>query len=260
MKLGIVGCGAIGSFVAQQIDKGFLPNWDLIVVFDVDFNKCRLLVDSLSKKPQKASNLEEFLNYNVDVVLESASQEALKSYAFKILENGKDLVIMSAGALAEDGFRVSLFDFAIKKNRKIYIPSGAVAGLDGLKALSYVTINKAKLTTRKPPVGLGREVKEPETIFKGSARMAAKLFPQNINVAVALGLAGDILEKLEVEIIVDPSVQNNEHTIEVESEAAELKISLKNRPFPNNPKTSFLAALSCLEILRSIGSNIIVGG
>jgi aspartate dehydrogenase len=260
MRLGIIGCGAIGSFVAQAIEEGVLPNTHLQVIYDVKVEKAYGLQSLLSKKPDIAFTFEDFIKHDIDIVLEAASQEALKDYAFQILESDKDLVAMSAGAFADEEFRHKLFDFARLKNRKIYIPSGAVAGLDGLKALSYVKISKAKLTTRKPPAGLGKEVNAPETLFKGSAIEAAKLFPQNINVAVALGLAGDILEKLEVEVIVDPRVKNNEHTIEVKSEAAELKIVLKNKPFPQNSKTSFLAALSCLQVLRNISSNVIIGG
>lgn len=260
MRLGIIGCGAIGSFVARKIEEGVVPHTVLSVVFDVRVEKAYQLRNLLSIKPEIAFNFDDFIKYDIDVVLEAASQQALKDYGFRILESGKDLVAMSAGAFADEEFRHKLFDFARLKNRKIYIPSGAVAGLDGLKALSYVNISKARLVTRKPPAGLGKSTERPETLFKGSAAEAAKLFPQNINVAVALGLAGDILEKLEVEIIVDPKVKNNVHTIEVKSEAAELKIVLKNRPFPQNPKTSFLAALSCLQVLKNISSNVVIGG
>lgn len=260
MRLGIIGCGAIGSYIAQEIDKGNVENVVLNVIYDTQVDKAFWLYSSLEKRPVIAESFEEFLKGDIDVVLEAASQEALRAYAFKIIDAGKDLVVMSAGALADDEFRGRLFEYVKRKGRKIYVPSGAVAGLDGLKALSNVKIRSAKLTTRKPPATLGRSLTKPEILFSGSAVDAARLFPQNINVAVALGLAGDMLEKLEVVIIADPKVRSNEHTIEVKSEAGNLKIVLKNVPFPSNPKTSFLAALSCLEILKSIGKNVVIGG
>ncbi|MEO0229705.1 MAG: aspartate dehydrogenase [candidate division WOR-3 bacterium] len=260
MRFGIIGCGAIGSFIAQEVDGGKVENLTLEALFDINFDKAKELAEKLKKEVRICRSIEEFLNLNLNLVLESASQEALKSYAFKIIDSGSDLVVMSAGALADDDFRTALFEYVKRKNRKLYVPSGAVAGLDGLKAFSNVKINKASLITRKPPAGLSVSGKGPEVLFEGSPKEAAVKFPQNINVAIALGLAGDMLEKLKVKIISDPDVNFNEHNIEVESEAGELRIVLRNKPFPQNPKTSFLAALSCLEMLKSISRNIIIGG
>lgn len=260
MRMGIIGCGAIGSFIAREIDRGNVENVELVCLFDTDSAKAQKLVSELKKKVKICKDFEDFLNTPMDLVLEAASQEAVKSYAFKIIESGRDLIVMSAGALADDNFRERLFKFVRETSRKLYVPSGAVAGLDGLKAFSNVKIYKATLVTRKPPSGFGAEGNKPVVLFQGSAKEAAKKFPQNINVAVALGLAGDMLEKLTVKILSDPGVTVNEHQIEVESEAGELKITLRNRPFPQNPRTSFLAALSCLEMVKNIGRNIVIGG
>ncbi|HOK23214.1 MAG TPA: aspartate dehydrogenase [Candidatus Hydrothermia bacterium] len=259
MRLGIIGCGAIGTFIAGKVDGGDVENIVLNSIYDVKVEKAYMLYSSLSRKPFVASDFSEFMKSDIDIVLEAASQEALKSYAFSIFDAEKDLVVMSAGALADDAFRESLFKYVKDKRRMLYIPSGAIAGLDALKALSNVKIKSARLVTRKPPSGLGSKSPEPEVLFRGSASDAAKLFPQNINVAIALGLAGDMLDKLEVVIIADPKVKSNEHKIEVKSEAGDLRIALKNLPFPENPRTSFLAALSCLEVLRSLGKNIVIG-
>jgi len=261
MKLGIIGCGAIGGFIAQEVDKGHVENMELASLFDIDPSRAHIIAQNLKSKPRVFPDFDSFLALEMDIVLESASQDALKKYAFSIIESGKDLVVMSAGALSDEDFRERLFDLVKSKNRRLYIPSGAVAGLDGLKAFSNVKILRASLTTRKPPQSLGGvELREPVVLFKGSAIEAAKKFPQNINVAIALGLAGDMLGKLEVTILSDPAVSLNEHVIEVESEAGEMKVILRNKPFPLNPKTSFLAALSCLEMLKSIGKNIVIGG
>lgn len=260
MRFGIIGCGAIGSFIAKEVSSGNVENLTLEALYDIDLNRAKELASRLKKEVCICNSIEEFLRLNLDLVLESASQEALKSYAFKIIDSGSDIVVMSAGALADDDFRTKLFEYVRKKNRKLYVPSGAVAGLDGLKAFSNVKIIRASLETRKPPAGLSVSGEGPEVLFEGSPREAAVKFPQNINVAIALGLAGDMLEKLKVKIISDPNVAFNEHNIDVESEAGELKVVLRNKPFPQNPKTSFLAALSCLEMLKSISRNIIIGG
>ncbi|MGB9824425.1 MAG: aspartate dehydrogenase [Candidatus Hydrothermia bacterium] len=260
MRMGIIGCGAIGSFIAREIDEGQVENVELVALFDIDLAKAKELASNLKKEVRICKDFEDFLNTPIDLVLEAASQEAVKSHAFKIIESGRDLIVMSAGALADDDFREKLFAFVRRTSRKLYVPSGAVAGLDGLKAFSNVKIYKASLVTRKPPSGIGAGGDVPVVLFEGPAKEAAKKFPQNINVAIALGLAGDMLEKLTVKILSDPGVTVNEHHIEVESEAGELKVILRNRPFPHNPRTSFLAALSCLEMVKNIGRNIIIGG
>jgi len=260
VRAGIVGCGAIGSFLAREIDKGNVVSMKLLALFDIDPVKAKKLSETLRHKPQIAASFEDFLRLPVDFVIEAASQQAVFQYAEKILRQGKPLLLMSAGALADDKLRQRLFQVAQENNTKIYIPSGAIAGLDGLKAMSNVKLYRARLTTRKPPHALGIETEKPVVVFSGNAHEAAKRYPQNINVAIALGLAAHAIDALQVEIIADPGVSRNIHTIKVEGEAGKLEITLENFPFPDNPKTSFLAALSALQVLKNIASNVVIGG
>ena len=260
MRAGIIGCGAIGSFLAREIDRGNVAHMKLVALFDIDLNKVYKLVESLEHKPQIADSFEKFLKLPVDFVIEAASQQAVFQYAEKILKQKKPLLLMSAGALADDLLREKLFRVARENNTKIYIPSGAIAGLDGLKAMSNVRLHRARLTTRKSHSALGVKTEKPVVVFSGNAHEAAKRYPQNINVAIAFGLAAHAIDILQVEIVADPGVSRNIHTIEVEGEAGKLEITLENFPFPDNPKTSFLAALSALQVLKNIASNVVIGG
>lgn len=154
---------------------------------------------------------------------------------------------------------------------KVYIPSGAIAGLDGLKAAALGRIDEVTLTTRKTPenlrdapyiekrgVDIGA-IEEPTLIYEGPALEACRLFPANVNVAASLSLAGVGPEKTRVRIIADPTLRKNVHEIDVKGEFGCLKVHVENVPSPDNPKTSYLAALSAIATLRKITEDIQVG-
>ena len=270
LGIGLIGCGAIGTVIAQAIDKGQAGDTRLIMIFDRNVEKAENLAQKLRSKPKVAKNFKEFLEgKDVELVIEAASQEAVKAYAVEVLKAGKDIVIMSVGALVDSRLVKEISSVAKKNRRKVYIPSGAIAGLDGVKASALGKIESITLTTRKPVEGLidnpyfkektGGKVENPTLIYEGPAAEACKLFPANVNVAATLGLAGIGAERTIVRVVADPTVSRNIHEIEVKGEFGELKVYVENVPSIENPKTSYLAALSAIATLKKLTEPLQVG-
>ncbi|UCD12870.1 MAG: aspartate dehydrogenase [Thermoplasmatales archaeon] len=254
MNLGIIGCGAIGTDVAKAADK--MKEIEKIYLFDINTNAA----DNLCKELKKAEirNLDEFLT-NVDVVFEGASQQAVQEYAEQILEAGKDLILMSVGSLFDDSFRVKLEKIARENNCKIYIPSGAIFGIDGLYSASIGGLDGVTLVTTKSPSSLGKSLNKRTVLFEGNAREAVKKFPQNINVAASVSLAGVGFDNTLVEIVADPVVTRIHHKILAHGKFGRLRAEVENMPNPNNPKSSYMASLSSIATLKKIINPIQVG-
>ncbi|MEM3729050.1 MAG: aspartate dehydrogenase [Candidatus Bathyarchaeia archaeon] len=270
LGVGLIGCGAIGTMLAQAIDRGQAGDTCLVMVFDRNFGRAKNLAQKLKNKPKVVKNFEELLECEgVRLVIEAASQEAVKAYAVEALKAGKDLMIMSVGALVDSDLLSEISRVAKESERRVYIPSGAIAGLDCVKASTMGKIESVTLTTRKPIEGLvdnpyfmrktGGRVEKPTLIYEGSALEACKLFPANVNVAATLSLAGIGAEKTVVRVVADPTINRNIHEIEVRGEFGELRVHVENVPSAENPKTSFLAALSAIATLKRLTEPLIVG-
>ncbi len=250
MKVGIVGCGAIGSFVARWLSKA--NGFELVSIFDIDREKALKLSKEL--KINAAKDIDDFLKNDMDVVVEAASQQAVFDYAEKVLISGKDLIVLSVGAFADEEFYDKIRDLAIKLGRRIYIPSGALAGIDAIRAVADY-VEEVILVTRKNPSSFG--VSEKGVIFEGNAKEAARLYPRNLNVASTLGIAVGF-DKVKVVAIAE-EVEENIHEIVAKGRFGEIRIIVKNRKMDDNPKTSYLAALSVIKTLENIKGSIVVG-
>ena len=222
-----------------------------------DSNNERVLELSNKFNNIKASNISELKEVDVDYVVECASVEAVKTYAFDVLNSNKDFIILSTGAFADDEFRSKLMKSLENSKNNVYIPSGAVGAIDIINATDEM-INKITLTTRKPPKSLGVETTTEQIIFEGTSKEAIKRFPKNINVAVTLSVSCGSFEKVFVRIIADPKVNRNIHTVEIDSEAGNYKLILENYP-SKNPKTSYLAPLSVAGLLKKLNKKLKVG-
>ncbi len=265
MKIGIVGCGVIGRELAQAIDRE-IEEAQLVALTDINEEKAKELAGSLKEKPEILP-LDELIERS-DLIIEAASKDVVPSLARKVIDRGKDIMIMSVGGLLGNE---DILDLAKEKDCKIYLPSGALAGLDGVKSASIGRIDSVTLTTRKPPEGLKGApyikrnkidldaITKEKVIFEGSATEAVEGFPQNINVSATLSLAGIGAEKTKVRIIADPNLKRNIHEIEVKGEFGRLISRTENLPSPKNPKTSYLACLSAIATLKGIVSSIKVG-
>lgn len=247
MKLGIIGCGAIGTDVAKAADT--MDDIEKIYLFDINPAAAETLCSVVKKASFKKVN--EFLK-DVDVVFEAASQEAVTVYAAAVLEAKKDLIIMSIGSLFDDAFRKKLEDIARKNHRKIYLPSGAVCGIDGVLAASVEKLDSVTLVTTKPPASLGRTVEDRTIVFEGTAREAVKQFPRNINVAACLSLAGVGFDETKVEIVADPVETRISHKILAHGRFGRLRAEVENMPNPRNPQSSYMASLSAIATLRRV--------
>ncbi|MFQ5940825.1 MAG: aspartate dehydrogenase [Nitrososphaerales archaeon] len=264
-RIGIIGCGAIGSNLASTIDSTRM-NAKLVSLFDTYTKAANRLAKKLKTEVVVVKKIEEFLSSDMDLIVESASQEAVRKYAKKVLEHDLDLMIMSVGALLNTRLYNGLVDIAAKHDVKIYIPTGAIAGIDAIRSVKHM-LDDVTLTTTKNPAGLEgapffdkhnidlKKIKKPTLVYKGNALEAVKLFPANVNVAAVLSLAGIGPNKTQVRIVADPNSEMNLHEITARGKFGEMHFQIKNVPSPTNPKTSYLAALSAIECLRAICNN-----
>lgn len=260
LRIGIVGCGTIGSALARYIDTHLKDSAIVVAISDIDAKKGRALSVVLAAKPKVVS--VDTLIGMAELVIEAASSKASFDIAKEAISAGKDIMIMSSGGLLKN--YKSLLELAERKGVKIYLPSGAICGLDGLKAAMGSKIKKVTLTTKKPPKALKGapyfekrnidldRIKKDKVIFEGNALEAIENFPANINVAATLSLCGIGPEKTRIKIIASPSAKRNIHEVEVEGEFGRLIARTENVPSPNNPKTSYLAILSAIAMVRGI--------
>ena len=267
LKIGLVGCGAIGAEIARAIDCGNIAA-ELVAVFDRNEERAQELMADLLAKPLLLS-LEDLVERS-EIVVEAASQRAVPEVAKAALTRGRDLMIMSVGALLDGDLRQMVEDLAKEHGCRVYLPSGAISGLDGLKSASAGRIDLVTLTTTKNPRGfLGAPyvrdkeidldaIREATVIFEGSAEEAVRAFPANVNVAATLSLTARGA-RVRVKIVADPKIDVNIHQITAEGEFGRITTRVENVPSPRNPKTSYLAALSAIATLRSMAEPIKVG-
>jgi aspartate dehydrogenase len=183
--------------------------------------------------------------------------------AFPVLERGYDLVAMSLGALVDAEFYDGLLRRAAERGRGVYLPSGAVGGLDALAAAAIAGLDTVVLTTTKPPQALpdiqAADLQGPTCIYEGPAREAVQRFPQNVNVAAAVSLAGIGFDRTRVRVVADPAATGNRHHIEARGAFGELTFEARLLPSPGNPKTSYLAALSAIRLIRRLSEPVRLG-
>jgi len=258
LNLGIIGCGNIGRIIVKAIYKGKI-NCKFAGVFDVNKDGHNLLSGETKKRIKFFDDFDKFIKADTNLILEAASQQAVKNYATEILKHDKNLMIMSVGALADKNLLAKIKRTARERNLKIYIPSGAVVGIDGLKAAMLGGIESVTLTTRKNPKSLGIIADKEKILFNGDANEAVVKFPKNINVAATLSLAGIGFKKTKVKIIADPNVRENIHEICIKGNFGEILTVAKNLPSPDNPKTSYLAPLAAIACLKKLTSEIEIG-
>ncbi len=269
-RVGLLGCGAIGTDIALAIDSGKIPA-KLTHIYDFTKKSSELLASKLQNKPIITENVGLLAAAPVDLIIEAASQDAVRDNALSILQNRKDLMIMSVGALLDESIYDIVIDACKDFNKKIYLPSGAILGLDGIRSVKEELHSITLVTTKNPRALKGAKFFEtseidpdkisvPTIIYEGTAQEAVKLFPANINVAALLSLAGIGSVATKVRIVADPTTDKNIHEIEAEGKFGKFSIKVENVPSQSNPKTSRLAILSAIECLKKIcGSEINVG-
>jgi aspartate dehydrogenase len=264
LRVAVVGLGAIGIRVVEALDRG-IDGLVLAAVSAQNPAKHQARLAKL-KKPPGILPIEA-LSDVADLVIECAPSKLLRSIVAPFVKSGKTAVVLSVGALLE---HEDLIELAKQHGGQIVVPTGALIGLDAVTAAAVGKIHSVRMVTRKPIRGLAgapyivennidiERIAEPLKIFEGTAREAAKGFPANLNVAVALSLAGIGPDRTRLEIWADPFVTRNVHRVEVESDSARFSMSIENIP-SENPKTGLITALSVIAWLRKQRAPLRVG-
>ena len=264
LRVAIAGLGPIGKKVAEALDRGI----DGLVLAAVSAQHPEKHRDWLGhlKTPPAILPIEKLVDV-ADIVIECAPAKLVRSIVAPFVTSGKTAIVLSAGALLENE---DLIGLAKQNGGQIVVPTGALIGLDAVTAAAVGEIHSVRMVTRKPVQGLAgapylvennidiEQITEPLRIFEGTAREAAKGFPANLNVAVALSLAGIGPDRTRLEIWADPALTRNVHRVEVESDSARFSMSIENVP-SENPKTGRITALSVIAFLRKQRAALRVG-
>lgn len=256
-KIAVLGYGAIAQQLLQQLQHSAnAQTYEFAVLLRPESTR-RALVP---KGVVTLDSQQDLLAWQADLVVEAAGQRAVHEYVPACLQAGLTVLISSIGALADAQLYAHLIAQAQQGGGRIRLPSGAIGALDYLRAASRLPGTQVKYESRKPVKAWQQELQQlghqPDsldqaiTLFSGSADEAAQRYPQNLNVAAALALAGVGMEQTKVEVIADPQVSQNQHILHVSGPAGELSTHIRNHPSPENPKTSMLVAYSLLDAVE----------
>lgn len=266
VRVGLVGCGAIGARLAEAIERRYRHSARLVAIHDCDPRHAQRLARRLRRSPPIVT-LPQLIRKS-QVILEAASGDAAATLVPMALAAHRDVLVMSVGGLLIS----RRWQAALSRSRgRIFIPSGALSGLDGIKALAVGRIRRLTLTTSKPPRSLADApyvrahrlrlagLRRPKTIFEGTPRQAVAAFPQNTNVAAALALAGGRAgARARIRVVADPSLRHNVHEISAVGDCGEILCRVQSRPSVN-PKTSELAVRSAVATLDRLFSRVQLG-
>ena len=260
MRVGIIGGGTIARLFLQHIRAGELGAAEVVaVVGRSDASRGKALASDFGVP--FVIGLEGLLARKPDVVVEAASHEAVHAFGPEVLRAGMALIVLSAGALADDTLRGSLERAAAEHGARLYVPSG---GLDALKAACIAGVDEVTIAVTKPPAAwkgipyverLGVDLDHlttPVTLYDGPARAGVPHFPANVNIAAVLSLAGIGFDRTRLSAVADPRLKHNTHYIEIRGKTGNISIKLENVPSPENPKTAWLACYSALAALKAI--------
>ena len=263
-RVAVAGLGSIGARVVRELDRG-IDGLVLSAVSAQTIAKHRSWLDKLKTRPEILP-IEQLADA-ADIVVECAPSKLVRSIVAPVVARGKTAIVLSVGALLVND---DLIELAKANGGQIVVPTGALIGLDAMTAAAEGTIHSVRMVTRKPIEGLLgaphlvennisiEGIAEPLRIFEGTAREAAKGFPANLNVAVALSLAGIGPDKTRIEIWADPTVTRNTHRIEVDFDSARFSMGIENIP-SENPKTGRITALSVIACLRKQRASLRIG-
>lgn len=266
LTVGIAGLGAIGMRVARGLDTGEIEGMRLAAVSAGDLERARARVTGFASSPVVVPATE--LAEHADIVIECAPKQIFRELAESVLKAGRIFMPLSCGQMLENA---DLVDLARATGGRILIPTGAIIGLDLIRAMAVGEIHSVTLETRKPPNGLAgaphlienaisvEGLTEPKLVFSGNARQAAIGFPANVNVAAALSLAGVGPERTMVEVWADPTIDRNMQTVRVVSDSGEAEMGVRNIPSAENPRTGKITALSVIACLQRMTAPLVAG-
>jgi aspartate dehydrogenase len=263
-SIGIVGCGAIGRALLAAGANGQLQA-SVAGVASRTRKTAELFLSSLASPPPFLC-LDDLIERS-DLIVEAAGGDVVPSLARSTFDAGKALLVISVGALIE---HPEILELSRSKGCSLIVPSGAIAGLDGIKSACAGRVDRVTMTTRKPPRGLAgapyliangisvSDLEDERLVFEGSAREACRGFPQNVNVSAAVSLAGIGPDNTTVRILAVPGLERNCHDIEIEGEFGFLSVHIENVP-SENPRTGRLTMLSIQRAVEDASDSVRIG-
>jgi aspartate dehydrogenase len=265
MRVALLGAGTIARLVLEKARSGALSDCQLIAVMG---RAGSLRAATLAREYGTAcvADRAALLEHEPKVVLEAASHEAIREHLVPLLNARVSVIVLSAGALCDDAFRASAEAAARESGVLLYVPSGGIGGLDALKSACVAGVDEVSIQVAKPPVawkgipyveGLKidlQALKNECVLFEGPAREGVPHFPQNVNIAAVLSLAGIGFDRTRLRVVADPALKANTHTIRVSGPTGRFTVVLENVAAPDNPKTSWLACYSALGALRALAA------
>ena len=265
MRVAILGGGTIGRIVLERLSAGEVPGTEIVAICGRSPQSRGAALAAQYSIPYVHTR-DALLARKPDVVLESASHQAVHDHLVALLERRITVIVLSAGALADDRLRAAAEAAAARTGALLYVPSGGIGGLDALKAACAGGVDEVSIQVAKPPaawkaipyveslrVDLDR-LQESVTLYDGTAREGVPHFPQNVNIAAVLSLAGIGLGRTRLKVVADPGLTHNTHTIRVSGRTGRFTVVLENVPAPENPKTAWLACYSALAALQTLAS------
>lgn len=266
ITVAIAGLGAIGMRVARALDTGEIAGMRLTAVSANDKGRARERVAGFATPPKVVAL--EALAAEADIIVEGAPKAVFEPLARSVIDAGRIFMPLSVGALLD---HMDLVDRARESGGRIIVPTGALIGLDTVRAMAVGEIREVTLVTRKPPRGLAgaphlvdnnidvEALTDAAMVFKGTARQAARGFPANVNVAAALSLAGIGPDRTMVEVWADPAVQRNMQSVRIASDSGDAEMTIRNIPSEENPRTGKITALSVIACLQRMTATLVSG-
>jgi aspartate dehydrogenase len=270
MRVGIIGGGSIARLFIEHIRRGDLGATEIVAIAGrSERSRGRPLAQA--NGIAFVTGAQALAAQRPEVVVVAASHEAVREYAAPLLERGIGVIVLSGGALCDDALRERLERAAAASGALLHVPSGGICGLDALKAACIAGVDAVTITVTKPPaawknipfvgeqkVDLDR-LAAPHVFYDGPARQGVPLFPQNVNIAAVLSMAGIGFDHTRLKVVADPGVRCNTHHIEISGRTGRISIQLQNVPAPDNPKTAWLACYSALAALKLARSPVRYG-
>ena len=270
MRVGIVGGGSIARLFFERIASGELGDAQIIAILGREGSeRCRGLAAHYSVP--FTSDVEAMIRERPAALVEAAAHAWVEQYAERVLRAGIGLIVLSAGAMADDALRARLEEAARSTGAMLYVPSGGIGALDAIKAAAVAGLDEGSIRTAKPPrawrgipyveslgVDLDR-LDEPYVLYDGPARAGVKHFPQNVNIAAVLSMAGIGFDRTRLIAVADPHIERNTHLITARGVSGDISVTLQNVPSPDNPKTAWLACYSALAALKQLQSPVRYG-
>jgi aspartate dehydrogenase len=256
-RVGLIGLGAIGGRVVRTVRQDHSDGLDIVGALVRD-------VTPRSDGVRLVGSIAELIALRPDVVVEAAGHEALRAHGPAILRAGIDLLAVSVGALADETLARELVAAAVAGGSRLRIVSGAIGGLDAIRAAAMGGLDRVTHTTRKParallPPDEAAALREPRELYRGPARDGVVRFPESVNVAAAVSLAGIGFDRTELVVIADPAIDRNRHEIVAEGAFGSLRFEVANVPTDENPRTGRLVAMSVVRALLDRTASMVIG-